>query len=216
MSKQKVTKQMDFWGGDSGVAYVDRNPMSIKEADDLYVRDYGVARREFYERYFGDLNRDLRILEVGANIGCPLELLRTLGFKNLYGIELNPNTVERAKKLHPKVDIIRGSAFDLPFKDESFDLVYTSGVLNHINPKDLPEVLDEIYRVTNRYIWCDEYAARELVEITYRGEQELFWKLDFLKLYTSRFPKLKVVKSEEIPVLNSKNFTQMFLLEKTS
>lgn len=207
---------MDFWGGESGRTYVDRNPLSLKDSDALYLKDYGVTRRELNERFLGNLNRDLKILEVGANIGLQLELLRTLGFKNLLGVELNDYAVEKAKQLHPKVDVIRGSAFDLPFRDGYFDLAYTSGVLIHIDPKDLPEAIDEIYRVSNRYIWCYEFAAREPVEIRYRDKQELFWKQDFLKLYISRFPDLKVVKAEEIPVLNSTNFSQMFLLEKGS
>jgi len=214
MVKAKNNKQMNFWGGEPGRAYVDRNPLNLQESDILYLRDYGITRRELNERFLGDLNHGLKILEVGANIGLQLELLRLMGFKNLLGIELNNYAVEKAKKLHPQIDVIRGSAFDLPFCDGYFDLAYTSGVLIHIDPKDLPEVLDGIYRVTNRYIWCYEFAAREPVEIAYRDKQELFWKQDFLKLYTSRFPDLKIVKSEELPVLNSKNFSQMFLLEK--
>lgn len=212
----KITKQMDFWGGEAGNAYADRNPLSVQDSDNLYLKDYGVTRRELNERFLGNLNRDLKILEVGANIGLQLELLRLMGFKNLFGVELNDCAVEKAKKLHPQVDVIRGSAFDLPFRDGYFDLVFTSGVLIHIAPADLPRALDEIHRVTNRYIWCYEFAARELVEVTYRDRQELFWRQDFLKLYTSRFPDLKVVKAEEIPVLKSPNFSQMFLLEKSN
>lgn len=215
MAKSKITKQMDFWGGESGNAYVDRNPMNIQESDTLYLKDYGITRRDLNERFLGNLNRDLKILEVGSNIGLQLELFRLMGFKNLLGIELNDYAVEKAKQLHPKVDVIRGSAFDLPFRDGYFDLVYTSGVLIHINPKkDLLEVSDEIYRVTNRYIWCYEFAAREPIAMTYRDRQELFWKQDFLKFYLNRFSNLKVMKAEELPVLNSENFTQMFLLEK--
>lgn len=206
---------MDFWGGKAGNAYVDRNPLSIQDSDNLYLKDYGVTRRELNERFLGNLNRDLKILEVGANIGLQLELLRLMGFKNLFGVELNDYAVEKAKKLHPRVDVIRGSAFNLPFRDGYFDLVFTSGVLIHIAPRDLPQVLDEIHRITNRYIWCYEFAARELIEVTYRDRQELFWRQDFLKLYLDRFPDLKVVKTEEIPVLKSSNFSQMFLLEKS-
>jgi len=214
MKKGKITNQMQFWGGNHGNSYADRNPQSRAEFDALYIRDYGVTRRELNERFLKDLDRDLKILEVGANIGLQLETLRLMGFKNLSGIELNAYAIEKANKLHPNLRIIQGSAFDLPFKDREFDFVYTSGVLIHIAPKDLPEVLDEIYRISNRYIWCYEYAAHESVEVKYRDRQELFWKQDFLKAYLDRFSDLRVVKSEEIPVLNSTNFTQMFLLEK--
>lgn len=206
---------MEFWGGEAGNAYVNRNPLSVQESDTLYLKDYGFTRRELNERFLGNLNRDLKILEVGASVGLQLELVRLMGFKNLFGIELNNYAIAKAKELHPHISVVQGSAFDLPFSDRSFDLVYTSGVLMHISPKNLPEVLNEIYRVTSRYIWCYEYAAREPVEVTYQNRRELFWKQDWLNLYTGRFPDLKLVKAEIISVLKSRNFTQMFLLEKT-
>lgn len=47
--------------------------------------------------FLGDLDRSLRILEVGANVGFQLALLQRMGFCNLYGIELQPYAVERAR-----------------------------------------------------------------------------------------------------------------------
>ncbi len=211
---KKDTDQIKFWSGDFGNAYANRTPQTLEAMDNLYMKDYGISRKELNKRFLGGLDRSIKILEVGANIGLQLEALREMGFKNLLGVEVNDYAVRQAKKLHPDFDVIRGSAFDLPFRDKYFDLVYTSGVLIHIDPKDINEALDEIWRVSKRYIWCYEYAASELTNMDYRGNKERFWKTDFLKLYTNRFPDLKILKSEAIPVLGSANFTQMFLLEK--
>ena len=70
-----------------------------------------------------------------------------MGFKNLLGVEINDYAVSQAKKLHPEVDIIKGSAFDLPFRDNYFDLVYSGQSIEHITEPECDTVLREVYRV---------------------------------------------------------------------
>lgn len=214
MSLQKTTKQISHWAGEEGRAYIDRNPQSIKEFEEVYMKDYGVTRVAMNEEFLADLPRDIRILEVGANIGLQLEFLRTKGFTNLLGIEVNPYGVERAKALHPKVDIIHGSGFELPFKDGWFDLVYTSGVLIHISPADVGGIMSEMHRVSRGLIWGFEYYAPTYTEIAYRGKEDLLWKTDFAALYASRFPDLTLVREKKYPMTDGVNASQMFLLRK--
>jgi len=45
--------------------------------------------------------------------------------------------VERSKQNLKNIDILQGSAFDVPFKDGFFDLVFTSGVLIHLASGDI-------------------------------------------------------------------------------
>jgi len=94
-----------------------------------------------------------RVLEVGCNVGNQLLLLKEMGYTNLWGIELQDYAVEIARKRTSGINIVKGSAFDIPYKDAFFDLVFTSGVLIHIPPDHINKVLDEIYRCTNRYIY---------------------------------------------------------------
>jgi ubiquinone/menaquinone biosynthesis C-methylase UbiE len=68
-----------------------------------------------------------------------------------------------------KISIVEGNAFELPFNDNCFDLIFTSGVLIHIALTDLPRALSEIHRVINRYILAIEYFAEEETSIYYRG-----------------------------------------------
>lgn len=126
------TKTNNFWEGEGGDSYTNRNAQSVEELNQRYLKEYGIPRTAMNEEFLGDLDRSLKILEVGANMGLQLELLRGMGFTNLCGIEINEHAVLRAKAIHPRVDIIKGSAFDLPFRDKYFDLVFTSGVLIHV------------------------------------------------------------------------------------
>jgi pseudaminic acid biosynthesis-associated methylase len=209
------TKQMSVWESEFGKEYTERNLLHPPELDALYTRDFGVSRSAMNQAFLSALPRDLRILEVGANVGNQLEALQLMGFTNLYGIELQPYAVEFSKSRTKGVNLIQGSAFDIPFKDRFFDLVFTSGVLIHLAPTDIQKALDEMYRTTRRYIWGMEYYAERYMEVNYRGHEGLLWKTDFPSLFTSRFPDLRVVKRELYPRTGTENVDVMYLLERT-
>lgn len=211
------TKQMDFWAGQFGKEYTDRNPQSLEECERVNKKRYGFTRTELNEEFLGDLDRNIKVLEVGCNIGIQLQALQNAGFKNLYGIELQGYAVEKSKEITKGINIIQGSGFDIPFKDNFFDLVYTSGVLIHISPQDLPGIMKEIIRCSNKYIWGFEYYAADLTDINYRGNQGYMWKGDYPSIYIKYFPELSLVKKKIYPYLiegENGNEDVMYLLEK--
>ena len=71
--------------------------------------------------FLGNFDRSIRILEVGSNVGSQLNGLQKIGFKNLYGIEIQQSAVEISKQNTTNINIIKGSAFDIPFKDSYFN-----------------------------------------------------------------------------------------------
>ncbi len=210
----RVTEQMQEWAGEFGKQYTDRNARSLEEMELSYQNHYGITRMEMNSRFIGDLDLDMRVLEVGANIGNQLLCLQKVGFKNLYGIELQSYAVELSKSRTSGIGIIQGSAFDIPFKDGFFGLVFTSGLLIHINPSDINEVLDEIYRCTKQYIWCFEYYSDVYTKIEYRGHTDLLWKSNFSKLFLDRFSSLRLVREEHFKYTSNDNVDVMFLLRK--
>jgi ubiquinone/menaquinone biosynthesis C-methylase UbiE len=112
------------------------------------------------------------------------------------------------------VTLKQGSALALPWPDRSFDIVFTSGVLIHISPSDLPQAMDEIHRVSKEYIWCSEYYATEVTQIAYRDRADLLWKMDFARQFQDRFPDLQLVREKRLPYLKSPNVDTVFLLRK--
>ena len=208
---------MGEWAGDFGREYTDRNVLTLDEPENLYRDLYGFTRTEMNSEFIGNLARGIKILEVGSNIGNQLLCLQNMGFKNLYGIEFQSYAVELSKSRTQGINIIQSSAFDIPFKDGFFDLVFTSGLLIHIAPEDIATVLNEICRCTNKYIWGFEYYAEVYTEVSYRGHTELLWKTNFSRLFLERFKNLRLVKEKHFKYLNnSDNVDSMFLLEKRS
>ena len=78
----------------------------------------------------------------------------------VWGVEPQRYAIERARRADPTLTIVPGTAFALPFRDGCFDLAFTSGVLIHISPDDLGRAIDELYRVTSRWLIVIEYDHR--------------------------------------------------------
>ena len=206
------TPQMQVWSSDFGKDYTDRTHQSVVEVDALYVKKFGISRTSLNTEFLGDLDRSIRILEVGCNMGAQLQCLRKMGFEKLYGIELQQYAVHVAKRKTRDVNIMQGSIFHIPFRDKYFDLVFTSGVLIHIHPDDLQEALVEVGRSSRKYIWGYEYYSPEHTLIPYRGKKDLLWKADFAQLYLNQLAGFERLKEKRLKYLASENIDSMFLL----
>lgn len=210
----QTTEQIRTWTGDFGREYTNRNNYTPSQLDEFYRQTFGVTRRELNQQLLQDVPKDARILEVGCNMGTQLLLLREMGFTELSGIEIQSYALARARERLAGAHLIQASAFSIPFEDRSFDLVFTSGVLIHIAPADLPKALSEIHRCTRRWVWGMEYYAPEMTEITYRQHHNLLWKADYARLYLDAFPDLGLVREERVRYLGSENVDTMFLLRR--
>ena len=91
------------------------------------------------------------ILDVGCGEGFSLNKLNenNIGEK-LEGIDYSKEAISIGKKLFPNLLLKQGSIYDLPYKDNTFDLVLCTEVLEHLeNPK---KGLQEILRMSKKYI----------------------------------------------------------------
>ena len=181
MQPQPETDQLALWRSDFGRSYTDRNDVEKPE------------RIEVWRRIL-DGTGVHHALEVGCNVGWNLEYLRRVGVAELWGVEPQAYAVDKIRARWPELHVQVGTAFELPFPDASFDLAFTSGVLIHIGPDDLPRALDEMYRVSRRWIVAIEYDHPTEVEIKYRGHEHALWKRDHGAAWQRRFPALREVK----------------------
>jgi pseudaminic acid biosynthesis-associated methylase len=179
-----VSEQLDIWRGPFGRAYTDRNQLAPE-----------IVAAAFAEIADG-LHLE-RVLEVGCNRGHNLvawaNLLGDGG--EVVGIEPNEYALRLARSADPRIAVMRGDAYALPFRDGWFDLAFTAGVLIHVSPDRLPQALDEIHRVSSRFVLAIEYFAGEETAIEYRGHERLLWKRDFGACYRDRFEDLSLIRS---------------------
>jgi pseudaminic acid biosynthesis-associated methylase len=208
------TAQMQVWKGEFGRAYTDRNTLDVEEMNSLWSGNYGISRREINRIFLRGIPKDASFLEVGCNVGNQLLQLQEDGYTNLSGIELQSYAVEIAKSRVEDVAIRQGSTLALPYKNDSFDVVFTSGVLIHIAPEDLSRAMAEIHRCAKTYIWGTEYYAPDVTSVNYRGHEELLWKMDYARRYLESFKDLELVREQHLPYLENQNVDTVFLLRK--
>lgn len=209
-----ATKQSEAWAGEFGSQYSERNLFDAPEFDRTYHAKYGVTRTALNQDFLKDIPRSASILEVGCNLGNQLILLHQMGFENLSGIEINKEIVKTAQSRVPWAKLTEGSVLNIPFRDASFDLVFTSGLLIHIAPQDLPVAMAEIRRCAKDWMWGLEYYAPNTTEVPYRGQSGLLWKADYARIYTESFPDLELVMEKRLSYLDNDNMDSMFLLHR--
>ena len=139
---EKNTQQREFWTGDFGTEYIERNK-TIETVNELYKKQTGITVEKIFENFFEKIDRDCTIIELGCNVGLNLSVLNKIGFKNLTGLEINKSAFSIAKKNNPNISFINSSIEDFEVT-KTFDLVYTAGVLIHINPDTLPLIIKKL------------------------------------------------------------------------
>ena len=163
------TPQEEFWTGEFGREYMARNAGEDVINSNLLL--------------FGTIMKNApgvrSVLELGCNIGLNLEALKRIDSRfALTGYEINAAAADVARRKNI-AEIHQGTIVEKLDAGQTFDLTFSKTVLIHINPDLLPQVYDNLYRLSNRYIMVCEYYNPTPVVVNYRGHTDRLFKRDF-------------------------------------
>lgn len=112
-----------------------------------------VLINNFYKSFFGVLKplKPKKILDVGCGEGITLKKLeeRKIGEKN-EGIDNLDEAIKIAAKIYPTLNIKKGDIYNMEYKDNSFDVVLCTEVLEHLD--DPERAMKELIRVSSKYL----------------------------------------------------------------
>jgi pseudaminic acid biosynthesis-associated methylase len=183
--KEYTTDQEKFWESDFGDEYIARNKSDELHASNLNFFSNILKRMDSYPA---------SALELGANVGMNVKAILTLSPKTaVTAVEINAKAIFELKNLN--CEAVQASILEYAPK-QKFDLVFTKGVLIHINPNELHKVYNLMYSSSNKYILVAEYYNPSPVSVTYRGIEERLFKRDFAGEMLEMFPDLKLVDYE--------------------
>lgn len=140
-----------FWNNESsGEIYVKNLKNSEyyeKEKNDRYnLEPYILKLAKFNEAK----NKD--VLEIGVGMGADHEMLALNKPKKLIGIDLTKRAINHVKKrfryLKLKSDLKVQNAEELSFENDSFDFIYSWGVIHHSSQP--LKIIEETYRVLRK------------------------------------------------------------------
>lgn len=118
--------------------------------------------------------------------------------KKVFGVDIK-KWKEWGKLKSKKFELIVADARKLPFKDESFDVVFTKDTLHHIKEKE--KALKEIKRVTKKggriyIVEVNRYNPIAYIHLTLIGHHNHFSKNQFRKLILKYFKDMKFKQAE--------------------
>ena len=161
-----------------------------------YAEDYIKKNTEFdsglalqaWEKMLASTSGITSLLECGCNIGRNIDSLdRLLPSASKSIIEISKPAFDCVSSRHALAQKFNGSILESSLEG-SFDLVYTMGVLIHINPDELIANLQKAYNYSNKYLLFGEYFNRTPTMIEYQGQKNRLFKRDFGKLVIENFP----------------------------
>lgn len=117
---------------------------SVESADyDYRAYDSAIWLQRYWQRKRHKIILDfLGDAPAVLDIGCGSSRIIT-DLKNAVGMDILQRKLRWLKPRHPS--LVRGSTFALPFKNDSFDAVINSEVIEHV--PEAPDILDEMWRV---------------------------------------------------------------------
>ncbi len=143
--KDKVSRAdiIDFWEQGPPMGFIDEN-YSYKEK-----REFRYSLQDYMHDVFGfDSFGGKKVLEVGCGAGIDSAEFARNGAL-VTSTDFTERSVQSTKELleeaHLPVNVVQADATNLQFEDNTFDCVYSFGVLHHI--PDIEKALSEIKRV---------------------------------------------------------------------
>lgn len=167
-----------------------------KITSDFYIRNiYG--QREFLNAIIDSGAK--KILEVGAGTGTMSVFLSNMGME-VTTIDNDPKVLELAKQAKAKFGgrnyFQEADAFNLPFTDNSFDLIFHQGLLEHFADSDIHKLLTEHLRVAKIVIFSVPNSYYPKKDI---GDERLLGKAKWEKIL------------QPYKIINSSNYSLKFL-----
>lgn len=134
------------------------DPREVESYDRLSLKHLRIVEKSFVRRALellagGRHGSAPRVLDVGAGPGnIPASLAIEAPPASIVAVDLSPGMLEKARErfrengLAARVQVVCAHSERLPFRDRTFQLVYSHSVLHHLT--DPAPTLDEISRVT--------------------------------------------------------------------
>jgi len=158
-----------------------------------------VARYELILDSIGGEIKGKKILDVGCGDGVLVYLLAKKGAK-VAGVDNSEEAIisakEKCKKLQ-NVEFLKGSVYESPFKDKSFDYIVCSEIIEHLKYPD--KMLSEIKRAWNRrgkliITTPMKFTENPLDTMHYQE----FFEEELSQLLEKYFRDIKIIKSHPL------------------
>ena len=139
----EINHEQKVWGSPDSVVFYQTHR---NKPEELYLS----------ERFFlPDVLKEVSTcLDIGCAAGGFSHIIKSFNSNLRYvGIDIIPQLIELAKITYPDSEFHVGDGIDLPFAPDSFELLFSTGVL-HLN-SHYRQIVSSAYNLCSRYLLCD-------------------------------------------------------------
>jgi len=155
------------------------------------------------EKQINKTKQDIKILEVGSGTGWQAKKLKELGYQ-VEAIDLENSNYANNRVF----DITNYDGITIPFKDETFDVIFSSNVLEHV-----PHIEKFQYEI-QRVLKSDGIAIHVLPSGTWSLWSNMTYYLDKLKKIIKKVSSLKTIdKNNSIQTKDYENRSKRTYLQ---
>ena len=145
--------------------------------NNLQSRNKGRFENIFYKALFNmfeDFTADISekandkiVLDYGCGVGSITQKIAKISPSKLFGIDISEVSInkakENAKNLNLKIDYIVDNCEQTKFKKETFDLVFGSGILHHLNLEKSVGEINRILKKNGEMVFLEPLGTNPLI-----------------------------------------------------
>jgi len=161
------------------------------------------------------------VFEIGYFSGRNLKYIsEAFSDVSLAGLEINKKAVSFAKARLPNADLLNMDLHDMYKIEKKYDLVFTSGVLIHVPPDDIPNTIMKCLDLSNRYVMHLEnnghngvVAGPKALKPSYKVSDQLQWDPDLISIYRHMGFDVDIIKLPDECKTNGAS--ELIIIDKT-
>jgi ubiquinone/menaquinone biosynthesis C-methylase UbiE len=130
------------------------------------------------KKNLGNKISKLSVLEVACGSANDYRFLSLYGiadFLDYTGIDITEVNIENSKKMFPNVDFRIGNALEIDAKDNSYEYLLVSDLLEHLSLNGLETAIKEICRVTANKLLVHFFSMQDIKEHKINPKKRYHW-----------------------------------------
>ena len=149
------------------------------------------------------------IIDVGCGEGYLLYCLeKKYPQSSLFGLDLTNGRIQATKKHVPKAKLLRGDIFELPFPDNTFDVVICSELLEHLT--DYPKAISELIRITKKRLIVTVPNELPLIKVMCPRCKTKHYLDEHVNFFTEEKIRYPFAKRSDITIRGTRKFHSIY------
>ena len=110
------------------------------------------------------------ILDYGCGVGNSIKKVIEFNPKKITGIDISEVSIEKARKISSlssgsKIDLFVDNCEKTKFEKNSFDIIYGTGILHHLNTESCLNEIDRILKPKGKFLFIEPLGTNPLINL---------------------------------------------------